>query len=82
MEHALREWDKKAKADRMWANANNYFSKEYANRRKHQTIEAKQAGFGSANQAKEEQEANDDSDFITVTKEILQQIKSSESREL
>ena len=52
MEHALREWDNKKKEDRTWKNAKRYFSQECANDQKHKSIEAKQAGFGSANQAK------------------------------
>ena len=76
MEHALQEWDKKAKADQTWEKAKTYFSKEYANRRKHKTIEAKQAGYGSANQIGEEELIEE------VTKELLQQAKSSESNEL
>ena len=76
MEHALQEWDKKAKADQTWEKAKTYFSKEYANRRKHKTIEAKQAGYGSANQIGEEEIIEE------VTKELLQQVKSSESNEL
>ena len=76
MEYALQEWDKKAKTDQTWANAKTYFSKEYANRRKHKSIEAKQAGFGSANQIGEEEILQE------VTKELLQQVKSSESNEL
>ena len=77
MEYALQEWDKKAKADQTWEKAKTYFSKEYANRRKHKGIEAKQAGFGSANQMMGEEEIIEE-----VTKEILQQVKSSESNEL
>ena len=76
MEYALQEWDKKAKADQTWEKAKTYFSKEYANRRKHKTIEAKQAGYGSANQIGEEELIEE------VTKELLQQAKSSESNEL
>ena len=76
MEYALQEWDKKAKADQTWEKAKTYFSKEYANRRKHKTIEAKQAGYGSANQIGEEEIIEE------VTKELLQQVKSSESNEL
>ena len=49
MEWALKEWNKKPKADRTWKNAKTHFSKEYANCRKHAKIEAKQAGYGSAN---------------------------------
>lgn len=77
MEYALQEWDKKSRADRTWATAKTYFSKEYANRRKHKTIEAKQAGFGSANQTIDEEDVIEE-----VTKEILQQVKSAESNEL
>ena len=76
MEYALQEWDKKAKADQTWEKAKTYFSKEYANCRKHKTIEAKQTGFGSANQIREEEIIQE------VTKELLQQVKSSESNEL
>ena len=76
MEYALQEWDKKTKANQTWENAKTYFSKEYANRRKHKTIEAKQAGFGSANQIGEEEIIQE------VTKELLQQVMSSESNEL
>ena len=77
MEYALQQWDLKARADRTWENAKTYFSKEYANRRKHKTIEAKQAGFGSANQTIDEEDVIEE-----VTKEIVQQVKSAESNEL
>ena len=76
MEHALQEWEKKDKADQTWEKAKTYFSKEYSNRRKHKGVEAKQAGFGAANQVTEEEIIGE------VTKELLQQVKSSESSEL
>ena len=65
-----------------WKNTKNYFSKEYSNHRKHQSIKAKQADFGGANQATEKGETNDDQDFTKFTKDILQQLKSFESSEL
>ena len=56
MEWVLKEWDKKADTDKTWKNFKYYFSKEYANHRKHKLVEAKQAGF--ANQTKESHSEN------------------------
>ena len=81
MERALEDWDKKPEAERTWKECKNYFSRKYADRRKHKSIEAKQAGFGSANQAQE----TSDQELIECTdqlKEALQQMTSSESSEL
>ena len=82
MEWALKEWNKKPEADRTWKNAKTYFSKEYANRRKHAKIEAKQAGYGSANQAKEQREAEAEQEIAALTSEIAQQLKSQQNQEM
>ena len=58
------DWDKKATADKTWKNAKDHFSKELPNYRNHKSIEAKQAGFGSTNQAKE----TDNQELIDCTK--------------
>ena len=76
MEHALKKWDDKDAADKTWKNAKNYFSKEYAKRRKHATTEAKQAGFGHANQAKEQTDNELNRKVAEITNEIIQQLKS------
>ena len=82
MEWALKEWNKKPEADRTWKNAKTYFSKEYANRRKHAKIEAKQAGYGSANQAKEQREAETEQEIAALTNKIAQQLKSEQNEEM
>ena len=82
MEHALKEWDKKATADKTWKEAKNYFTKEYANRRKHAEIEAKQAGYSSANQAKEIQAAETEKEIAAITQEIAAQLKANQDKEM
>lgn len=82
MEHALRKWDEKSEADKTWKNCKSYFSKEYANRRKHSSIEAKQTPFGRANQAKEEQQEENDLEIAAVTHEIVQQLRAQDSNQL
>ena len=82
MEWALNEWNKKPEADITWKNAKTYFSKEYANHCKHTKIEAKQAGYGSANQAKEQREAKTKQEIAALTNKIAQQLKSEQNKEM
>ena len=82
MEHALRTWDKKDEADKTWKECKSYFSKEYANRRKHSSIEAKQTPFGRANQAKEEPQEDNELELAAVTHEIVQQLRAQDSNHL
>jgi len=49
LEQALVNWDAKDEADQTWEKMKENFTKEFLDRRKHQAIKAKQAGFGSAN---------------------------------
>ena len=76
MEWALKEWDKKADAEKTWKSCKEYFSKEYANRRKHELVEAKQAGF--ANQTTEEGTV----ELAEIANEIVQQLRSHEATDL
>lgn len=78
MEWALKKWEEKAEADKTWKECKAYFSKEYANRRKHAQIDAKQAGF--ANQARAQDEG--EIELGDLTREIVQQLRSNESQEL
>ena len=81
MEWALKEWEKKATEDKTWKNCKSYFSKEYADRRKHELVKAKQAGF--ANQANEhDSQEGGECDLAELTNEIVQQLRGRESNEL
>ena len=70
MEWALKEWNKKPESDRTWKNAKTYFSKEYANGHKHAKIEARQVGYSSVSQAKEQREAETEQEIAALTNEI------------
>ena len=79
MERALVDWDAKADNDKTWANAKNYFSKEYGSRNKHAAIDAKQAGYGaSANQALEDEIEEAEQ---ALAAQIVQQIQGSKSND-
>ena len=82
MEWALKEWNKKAAADKTWANCKTYFSTEYANRRKHAAIETRQTSFGRANQATEQPQADEELEMAAVTHEIIQQLCSQDAKDL
>ena len=71
MEQALIEWDTKEKKDKTWKHCKDYFNRKYTDQRKHKSVEAKQAGFGSANQAKESN-SQDLVDCTDELKEVLQ----------
>ena len=81
MEQALIEWDAKEKKDKTWKHCKDYFSRKYADCRKHKSVDAKQAGFVSANQAKESN-SQDLVDCADELKEVLPQLTSSDSNEL
>ena len=55
----------------MWEKANEHFNKEYSDRRKNSKPEARQAGYGSAENATEQQE-----EIATSTCEIIQQMNT------
>ena len=53
LEQGLVNWIALVKAEHTWAKYKDNFTKEYADRRKHVSTDAKQAGFGSAALAQE-----------------------------
>jgi hypothetical protein len=64
------------KTDQTWEKCKEHFTKEYADRRKHASIDAKQAEFGSAALAQErEREAEEAAEAAAMTFEIIQQMK-------
>ena len=48
LEQALVNWIALDEADHTWDKCKEHFTKEYADRRKHAALDAKQAGFGTA----------------------------------
>ena len=76
LEQGLVNWIALDKTDHTWAKCKEHFTKEYADRRKHASIDAKQAGFGSAALAQErEREAAEAEEAAAMTCEIIQQMQ-------
>ena len=82
VERALRKWEEEDDTDKTWKNCKTYFSKEYANHRKHSSIETKQTPFGRANQAKEETQEDTELEIAAVTHKIAQQPRAQDSNQL
>ena len=77
MEQALVDWEALAEDKKTWKEAKSYFTKKYAEKDKHASIDAKTAGYGShsANQLKEEEDS-------AIAAEILAQLRAGESNSM
>ena len=81
LEQGLVNWIALDKTDQTWEKCKEHFTKEYTDRRKHATIDAKQAGFGSAALAQErKREAKEAAEAAAMTCEIIQQMQEQSDK--